>query len=556
MPSSPRRALLLMTAVIAHAALGGEFTLVPVANDGTLPSARYNGDNPAISANGRIVVFRSSETHLVTPATSGYQIFLRDLTLGTTELISRNDQGAAGNNSSDFPSVSNDGCRVVFESDSTNLVAADGNGSTDVFLRDRCASTPTTVLVSVSSGGVQGNGQSKRAWLSGNGAVVAFWSYANNLVPGTPNPSQIYLRTLATQTTQLISDNTTGNGKGGNYGTDCPMVSEDGSKLVFWSLAYDLSADDTYDVWDIYFYDANATPHLRRASSSSAGVPQNIGGNGLSSVTCPAISADGTKVAWSSWSTNLVPNDTNDAPDIFVKDMPTGTLTRASVSSTGAQGTAGSRGRPSLSSTGRWVAFSTLAPNLAAEAQGKTPTVALHDLTTGATVGVGAFSSSSEPVLSPDVDGTYLVADFGEKLDPAHLAEGLFRYSRSSSQPPVARATASPSSPLVNQVVTLDGSASSDPEGQALTFTWSQITGPSVVLSSPRDARPTFTPTTAGRYEFRLVVSDGQVSSAPVVVSLDVLGSTTEMPASGCTSVPGSGPVLLLVLAALWRRRG
>ncbi len=551
MPSSSSFQLVaVMTLALAHAAVAGTFTLVPVANDGSLPSSRYNGDNAAISANGRFVVFRSSESNLVSPATSGYQIFLRDLTLGTTELISRNDQGAAGGSSSDYPSVSDDGCRVAYESDSSNLVANDTNGATDVFLRDRCASTPTTTLVSVSSSGAHGDGQSKRAWLSGNGAVVAFWSYSANLVPGTPNPSQIYLRTLATQTTQLISDN--GSGRGGNYGTDCPMTSADGTKLAFWSLAYDLAPDDTYDVWDIYLYDANATPHLRRVSTSSTGVAQNFGGNGLSSVTCPAISADGTKVAWSSWSTNLtVDADTNDAPDIFVKNVQTGSLVRASVNTLGQQGNGASRGRPSLSSTGRWVAFNSAATNLATEAQGMTPTVVLRDLTTGVTLGVGALSSLSDPVLSPDPEGLYLVADFGAQLDPAHLSPGLFRYSRASNQPPVARATVSTASPKVAQLVTLDGSGSSDPDGQALTFTWTQLAGPSVVFTNPHDARPTFTPVTAGHYQFRLVVNDGVVDSAPATVDLDV----AEGAASGCTSMPSAGPVLLLALLALARRR-
>lgn len=92
-----------MAIIPASSALAGAkvFDLVTLGNDGSLPLTHYSGDRSRITPDGRYVVYRSRETQLVTPNTSGYQIFLQDRLNGTTELISINDQGQFGDNSSD-----------------------------------------------------------------------------------------------------------------------------------------------------------------------------------------------------------------------------------------------------------------------------------------------------------------------------------------------------------------------------------------------------------------------------------------------------------------------
>ncbi len=101
----------------------------------------------------------------------------------------------------------------------------------------------------------------------------------------------------------------------------------------------------------------------------------------------------------------------------------------------------------------------------------------------------------------------------------------------------------------VGETVELDGTRSSDPDGDSLSFEWSQIDGAPVELSSPSDARPTFTaPGEPGLVRFSLVVSDGHAKSEPATVEIEVVRGC------GCTAADGAIPFAALVLLAALRR--
>ena len=533
LPLSPARA----------ATAASPFELASVSSSGAAANGAKGGDHSAVSADGRFVVFRSAATNLV-PGVSGNQIYLRDRTANKTELVSQpsGSTNTGGSASSDWPSISNDGCRIVFESDATNLVNGDGNRSTDVFLRDRCANPPTTSFASVSSQGTQGGGQSKNGDISGDGHVVVFWSYAIDLVTGVSNRGQVYRHDFTTGATTLVSDNGGQNGKGGNHSSDCPSVSTDGNRVAFWSYASDIVAGvDASGVWNIYVYDATTSPHTQRASSNAGGVAQDLGSNSTSAIICPAISGDGRMVAFASGSGNLVADDHNGISDIFLKDLSTGEVRRLSVAGSGAEANGPSTGRPAISANGGSVAFSTEATNLAPENASGGSHIVVREWASGQTTGLTAASNAGDvPGMSNDAGGTYVTSYWNGKLDPKEPSTGLFAHASAPNEPPIANAGPDFEIMLALATSGLDGRASSDPDGGVLTYRWTQISGPSAaIITNPTSATTGFVAPLEGTYSFALVVNDGKRDSVPDVVSVIRTGYPIPVANAGPDAVAG-----------------
>ena len=170
---------------------------VSVASDG----AQANERNifPSISADGRFVAFLSSAANLITNDANSVvdDVFVRDTCLGatgctpSTSLVSVATDGAQANNGSFFLSISADGRFVAYDSFASNLGTGDTNDVMDVFVHDTCQGvtecTPSTVRVSVTVNGSQGNDFSLFPSISVDGRFVAFESLATNLVPGDTN---------------------------------------------------------------------------------------------------------------------------------------------------------------------------------------------------------------------------------------------------------------------------------------------------------------------------------------------------------------------------------
>jgi Tol biopolymer transport system component len=112
-------------------------------------------------------------------------VFVHDRQTGQTTLVSVDSGGGQGNLSSVDPHISGNGRFVAFVSYASNLVAGDTNGRGDVFVHDRA--TGQTTRVSVGSEGAQGNAGSASPAISANGAHVSFISDADNLVIGDTN---------------------------------------------------------------------------------------------------------------------------------------------------------------------------------------------------------------------------------------------------------------------------------------------------------------------------------------------------------------------------------
>ena len=195
-----------------------------------------------------------------------------------TECVSVNSSGVPGNRVSVAGNTSADGRYVVLMSGADDLVENDTNSVSDVFVFDRQTGVTERVSVAMGDPGAQANGAS----------------------------------------CESIPDNSGFN--------EFAAMSADGRYVVFSSSASNLVASDTNGVPDVFVRDRiNHT--TTRVSVSSSG-SQADGTSYFSS-----ISADGTRVAFISVATNLTANDTNGAPDVFVRDIPTGRTYRANLSS-------------------------------------------------------------------------------------------------------------------------------------------------------------------------------------------------------------------------------
>ena len=380
-------------------------TITPVSVDSAGNLGNSNSYTPSISADGRFVAFDSGVSNLV-PGDNNDEtdIFVRDTLTNTTTLVSLDSAGNQANNGSSRPSISADGRFVAFESYASNLVPGDTNSSPgslpsqDIFVRDTL--TNTTIRVSLDSAGNQANRFSDRPSISADGRFVAFTSEASNLVPGDTNQrNDIFVRDTLTNTTTRVSVDSAGNqGYGISFFNDS-SISADGRFVAFESYASNLVPGDTNDETDIFVRDT-LTNTTTRVSVDSAGNQ----GNSVS--YSPSISADGRFVAFESFASNLVPGDTNDERDIFVRDTLTNTTTRVSVDSAGNHRNIDSD-NPSISADGRFVAFESYAFNIVGAPLSD---ILVRDTLTNTTTNVSVDSAGNP----------------GEAFNPSISADGRF----------------------------------------------------------------------------------------------------------------------------------
>ena len=318
---------------------------VSVSSNGS--QANGESDAPSMSADGRFVAFSSRASNLVTGDTNGDtdydrggDIFVHDRDTGRTERVSVSSAGVQGFNVSYSPSISADGHFVAFTSRASNLVVGDTNNKHDIFVYDRV--TEITERVSVSSVGAQTDNLSHSPSMSADGRFVVFLSWASNLVVGdTDGYWDIFVHDRVTRMTERVSVSSDGNqAKGSSL---FPSISADGRFVVFESYAANLVADYTIYRYGIFVHDRDT------------GMTERVNVNSLNSRSS-SISADGRFVVFQAYYKT----------DIFVHDRDTGKTERVSVSTVGDQGNDESA-LPSISADGGIIAFNSKATNLVAD---------------------------------------------------------------------------------------------------------------------------------------------------------------------------------------------
>jgi len=250
-------------------------------------------------------------------------------------------------------------------------------------------------LASVNSAGDQANSDAWHVAISADGTIVAFASDADNLVPLDNNgDTDVFVHDSVTGVTTRVSVNYQGEEVQGD--SACPSLSADARYVAFLSRAPNMvQGGENFSVWEVYLRDRQGPQTIR------VSVPLDGGPNTRDSL-CPVISADGQRVAFASPATGLVADDTNDATDVFVYDVPSGSLVRASLADDEAQAD-GASDSPAISADGTVVVFASSAGNLTPESPSewqRRPQVYARDLDGGTTEMISrAFSA---PVQIPN----------------------------------------------------------------------------------------------------------------------------------------------------------
>lgn len=273
------------------------------------------------------------------------------------------------------------------------------------------AQAASTIRINVDSSGNESNERSYSPQTSTDGRWVVFTSAASNLVPNDTNGMvDVFLHDRKSGNTRRVS--VASNGSQGNERSFVRSVSANGRWVAFASYASNLVPGDTNGVLDIFVHD-RVTLATERVSVADDGSQSN----GISEDA--SLSGDGRRVAFRSIADNLVPGDSNEREDVFIRDRISGRTLRASVASGGGEADGDSRA-PSLNSSGNLVAFQSRARNLVAGDTNLASDIFVHNLISSTTVRVSladgggeADDNSTAPSLSGNGQRVAFVSSAG-----------------------------------------------------------------------------------------------------------------------------------------------
>lgn len=314
----------------------------------------------AISGNGRFVTFHGGMWHVPGYLNLFADVWLRDMTLHQTRLVSADSAGAGGNGVSLNPLVSADGRYIVFQSEATNLSPLpDANEGADLFYFDALTSDLALVTRNV-NGTAAANAPALSYVISRNGRYVAFTSQATDLTdfPDTNEVADVFLWDRASGIITLVTVNAAGNAAvswpAGRVpgGAGLGVVTDDGV-VAFSSDTPELVVGDTNDDFDVFVFDIR-TGMMELISMGASGLAP---GNGASAVA--DLSRDGSRVAFISGARDLVEGVEYESASWFalVRDRTAATTTLISTELVGPSKTARNCNSVFLSGDGHAVIF-------------------------------------------------------------------------------------------------------------------------------------------------------------------------------------------------------
>lgn len=363
--------------------------------------------SPTISADNRFVAFSSFDSRVVSHGdTNAFaDIFVRDRQTGVNVRVSVSSEGLESNGNSSNPVISGNGRFIVFSSEATNLVANDTNGLRDIFVHD--TQTSETSRVNIDSNGIEtiNTGffsNSFRSDISNDGRFVVFSTAATNLVENdTNNLSDVFLHDRNTGITVRVSENE--NGDNSNGDSTNPSISPDGRYVAFQTSAGNLVNGENDNALGL-FTSQVVLKDLETGAITRVNKDAN-GQNTDGSSFTPDVSTDGRFIAFISTATNLTTGDTNGVADAFVYDRALDTTSRISVDSNGTESNGQTFSGISISDNGRFVTYISEADNLVDDDTNELRDVFKFDRRKRITTRESVRTGGTQGVLDTDIDG-------------------------------------------------------------------------------------------------------------------------------------------------------
>jgi hypothetical protein len=382
--------------------------------------------SPVISGNGRYVAFTSTADNLVTNSGTGYQnVFVRDLQMETTALVSVIASGGGTDGNSTSPLIDASGRYVLFSSVANDLGRTDNGHAAYLYFRDLQAGTTVPVPgtnnpVMTPDGHYVGFGSQQVCLWDSHSNVLVYSNSAANVTDialspdgsrlGYTDGTKVYAVDRAAKSHLLISTNapdlTTGPGL---------QFSGNGRYLVYVT-AQAIAANDTNNINDIYRWDFLLNTNLLISQNGGA-----IVGNGPSDQ--PAISWDGRFVAYRTSASNLVAAGESAYPQIYLYDSQSNVTSLASASAlTGGAGNNRSRA-PIFSSDSSTLLIQSWASDLSTNDFSGSAGIDAFAVEPPALVGTIQLGAGGFPVITwPAASGMNYRAQYKDNLtDPIWL---------------------------------------------------------------------------------------------------------------------------------------